>query len=82
MGVDTSVIQNEITNLRTVKEGVQAYVASVADRVQAAVDEAVAANDAADLSALQSLSTEIRAESDAISTAITANTPAADEGGV
>ena len=72
---DFSQLQTELEALRTVRASVIAFIEGAADRLDEAVAAAVAANDAADLSAITDFASGFRAEKDAFAAAIVSGTP-------
>ncbi len=73
---DFSELAAALTELRTVREAVEAFIDGVDTKLNEAVAAAVAANDASDLTAITDFAAGFRAEKDALAGAITANTPA------
>ncbi len=71
---DFAELKAEVERNKSVTDSAVAAFAGVADRLDAAVKEAVAANDAADLSAITDFSAQLRSETDALAAAIPANT--------
>lgn len=74
---DTTGIAAAVTNATTVEASAAALISGFQAKLDAAISAAVAANDDADLSALTALSDQLKASSDALQEAVTANTPSA-----
>lgn len=72
---DFSALQAELEALQDVTESVVAFIDGAADRLDQAVAEAVAANDAADLTAITDFATAFRAQKEALAAAIVATPP-------
>lgn len=70
---DFTQLEAQITRLRGVRESVVAFIAGVQAAAAVAVEEAIAANDNADLTAITDFSASLGAETDAFVAAITAN---------
>ena len=62
----------EVANLTSVVDSAVALINGIATKIE----EAVAANDAGDNTALGELATSVRAQADALAAAVAANTPA------
>lgn len=74
---DTTGIAASVENARTVDASAAALINGFQAKLDAAIAEAVAANDAADLTALTDLSAALKASSDDLQAAVSANTPSA-----
>lgn len=70
---DFSGVNSEVARLTDVVSSAVALINGIA----AKIDEAVAANDAGDNTALAGLADTLRAQSDSLAAAVAANTPAA-----
>lgn len=71
----------EISRDRDVKNSAIKLIDSFQTRLDQGIADAVAANDQADLSTLETLSSELKANSDALAAAVAANTPGEVGGG-
>ena len=67
---DFSSLISEVENTKGVEASAVAALQGVVGRIEEAVAEAIAANDAADLSAIESAVADLRASSDALAAAI------------
>lgn len=70
---DMSGISAEIERVKGVNASAIALINGFQSRLDAAIAEAVAANDAADLTALTDLSASLKTETDALAAAVSAN---------
>lgn len=75
MAVDLSGLQAEVARNSSVDASAVALINGIADKIAAAI----AADDVADAANINALVDELRASTDGLSSAVTANTPA--EGG-
>lgn len=71
MAADFTAITAEVERIKAVRPAVIALINGIAAKVQAAVD----ADNAGDNSLLATLSADVKAEADAFSEAVVANTP-------
>lgn len=79
---DFSIHAAEIARDKDVKSSAVNLINTFSTRLDEGIAAAVKANDDADLSVLETLSTELRTNSDALAAAVAANTPGAPpEGG-
>lgn len=76
---DIQVLIDEVDALQEVVPSAIALLDGTLARIEAAVATAIAANDAADLSAITDEVAQIRAEKDALAAAVVRNTPAEPE---
>lgn len=67
----------EITRDKDVKSSATTLINSFQSRLDQGIADAVAANDAVDLTTLDALSAELKANTDALAAAVAANTPSA-----
>lgn len=74
---DFAQMQAEVTRIQGVVPSAVALINGIAARLDAAVNEAVAANDDADLTAITELSTALKSEGTALADAVAANSPPA-----
>ena len=74
---DLSGIKSQVETTTSVEASAAALINGFQSKLDAAIAEAVTANDNADLSALTDLSNELKASSDDLASAVAANTPAA-----
>jgi hypothetical protein len=74
---DFSELTAEVARNKSVDDSAIALLTGFQSRLDAAIAEAVAANDGADMTALTALSTELKASSDALAGAVAQNTPSA-----
>jgi len=74
---DLSGIKSQVETTTSVEASAAALINGFQAKLDAAIAEAVTANDNADLSALTGLSNELKASSDDLASAVAANTPAA-----
>jgi hypothetical protein len=72
---DTTGIAAEVSRANTVEASAAALIRGFQTKLDAAIQQAIADNDAADLSALTSLSDQLKASSDDLEAAVTENTP-------
>lgn len=77
MAADFTQLESEVSRNKSVDESAAALI----NGFQTRLDEAIAANDAGDNSKLTALSADLRASSDSLAAAVSANTPASDGGG-
>lgn len=70
---DMSGIQAEVERVKGVNASAIALISGFQSRLDGAIQEAVDANDAADLSALTDLSASLAAETDALAAAVSSN---------
>jgi hypothetical protein len=77
---DFTVHAAEIARDKDVKSSAITLINTFQTRLDQGIADAVAANDAVDLSTLDTLSAELKANSDALAAAVAANTPAAGGG--
>jgi hypothetical protein len=76
---DTTGMEASVANAETVNASAVVLIDGFTAQLDAAIAEAVAANDAADLSALTALSDRLKSSSDALAAAVARNTIAEDE---
>lgn len=70
-------LTNEITNATSVEASATALINGIADRIARAVSDAIANGATAEeLAPVADLGTQLKAQSDALQAAVTANTPA------
>ena len=74
---DLSGIKAQVESTTSVEASAAALINGFQAKLDQAIADAVAANDNADLSALTDLSAELKASSDSLAAAVSANTPAA-----
>lgn len=74
---DLSGITAQVSATTSVEASAAVLINGFGAKLDAAIADAVAANDSADLSALTDLSSELKASSDSLAAAVAANTPAA-----
>lgn len=72
---DFTVHTAEITRDKDVKSSAMTLINSFQSRLDQGIADAVAANDAVDLSTLDALSAELKTNTDALAAAVAANTP-------
>jgi hypothetical protein len=70
---DIQELTAEVDRLQGVVPSAVALINGVVERIEAAVQEAIEANDAADLSAITEEVNQIRAETDALAAAVASN---------
>ena len=74
---DLSGIKAQVESTTSVEASAAALINGFQTKLDQAIADAVAANDNADLTALTDLSSELKASSDSLASAVAANTPAA-----
>ena len=77
MAGEIEALTTEVGETKTVMASAVVLINGINDRIQAAVDAALAANPGADLSALTGLTAELDTEGNKLAAAVAANTPAA-----
>jgi hypothetical protein len=70
---DTTGLQAQVESTVGVEASAAALISGFQAKLDAAIAEAVAANDSADLTALTALSDELKASSDALASAVASN---------
>jgi hypothetical protein len=70
---DTTGLQSQVETTKGVEASAVALINGFQAKLDAAIAEAVAANDAADLTALTNLSAQLKASSDDLAAAVAAN---------
>lgn len=75
--MDFSAHAAEIARDKDVKSSAAALINTFQTRLDQGIADAVAANDAVDLSTLDTLSAELKASTDELAAAVAANTPSA-----
>lgn len=78
---DFSAHAAEISRDKDVKSSAMNLINSFQSRLDQGIADAVAANDAVDLSTLETLSAELKTNTDALAAAVAANTPGETGGG-